>query len=73
VAWKILEGNRHELPPGGRQRYVAMCRLTDDDTANDGEIINAIAISGRTATGQHFYDEQDAIIDTGAQRYAIGR
>lgn len=62
-SWQFRGGNHAQLAPGQTHRYTATYRLMQDDLTADGDIINAIAISGRTATGQHFYAERDAILE----------
>lgn len=63
VPWQRVAGSHHALEPGGLQRYVATYRLTIEDIAPPGDLINAVAVTGFTATGQRFYAEQDATLE----------
>lgn len=61
--WQFVEGDHAELPPEGVHKYVATYRLMQDDLVPHGDIINAIAISGHTIVGHHFYEERDVILE----------
>lgn len=62
TAWQFLQGSHAVLPPGGIQRYGATYTVAVDDLTPDGDIINAIAISGYTSAGHQIWIERDAMV-----------
>jgi len=71
--WQFVEGDQAQLPPQGVHKYIATYRLMQDDLIPHGDIVNAIAISGRTVAGQHFYEERDVILELSAESSPMPR
>lgn len=75
TCWKLLEGSQASLLPGARQRYRATYRINSEDIVSGGPLINAITMTGRTAAGQLFVAQRDALVpmpEAPSTRFARG-
>jgi hypothetical protein len=63
LRWRRTETTVTPLEPGSQHCFRATYELTMEDSTPGNDLINAIAITGFTATGQRFYAEQDAILE----------